>query len=169
MKAAFHDGGEFPLSLLDRLRDDRPRDRVEAPASLTCGERDYCETILRDIQWLLNTSSRVVIGTESPWNEVVCSTLNFGIPEVCGTTSAALAMRRWEQSVQRAVVQFEPRFKAESVRVRLCPQGVGTTPNQMVIEISAELVVAPIPLTFRVQIDRETAKVVIPTVQAGAA
>ncbi|HET6426541.1 MAG TPA: type VI secretion system baseplate subunit TssE [Planctomycetaceae bacterium] len=169
MLSAFRDSEGFPLSLLDRLRDDRPREQAEAPGALVCSWQEYRQSILHDIQWLLNTTSLDAFGDGSPWSEIARSTLNFGVPEVCGTAAAAVPQRRWERACEQALARFEPRLREDSIRVRICPMGSGATANQTLIEISAELMVAPIPLSFRVQIDRETSAAVIQELAARAA
>lgn len=169
MQTAFRDSEGFPPSLLDRLRDDRPRERTEGPGTLTLSWNEYRQTILRDIQWLLNTTSLDHFGDGSLWKDVARSTLNYGVPEVCGTAAAAVPQRRWERAFEQALARFEPRLREESIRVRICAAESGQTTNQMLVEISAELIVAPIPLSFRVRIDRETSAAEIQDLPARAA
>jgi type VI secretion system protein ImpF len=169
MLTAFRDADGFPPSLLDRLRDDRPRERTEAPGALTCSWQEYRQSILRDIQWLLNTTTLDVFGQESPWKEIARSTLNFGVPEVCAKDAAAVPQRRWERAFEQALARFEPRLREESIRVRICPAEAGQTTNHVVAEVSAELMVAPIPLLFRVRIDRETSAAELHELTARAA
>ncbi len=169
MPTGFRNDEGFPPSLLDRLRDDRPRERTEAPGALTYSWHEYRQSILRDIQWLLNTTSLDAFGDGSPWKDVARSTLNYGVPEVCAKSAAAIPQRQWERAFEQALARFEPRLREDSIRVRICPVDSGLTANQTLIEISAELVVAPIPLSFRVQIDRETSAAVIQELIARAA
>lgn len=169
MLSAFRDAEGFPPSLLDRLRDDRPRERTEAPGALVYSWQEYRSSILRDIQWLLNTTSLDLFGDGSPWKDVARSTLNFGVQEVCGTAAAAVPQRRWERAFEQALARFEPRLREDSIRVRVCAAESGQTANQMLVEISAELIVAPIPLSFRVRIDRETSAAEIQELPARAA
>lgn len=169
MLSAFRDSEGFPLSLLDRLRDDHPHERLEAPGGLTCDWHEYRQSILRDIQWLLNTTSLDVFGDGSPWKEIAQSTLNYGVPEVMAKDAAAVPQRRWERSFEQALARFEPRLRADSIRVRIHPVESGQTTNQTLVEITAELIVAPIPLAFRVRIDRETSSAEIQELSARAA
>ncbi len=61
----------------------------------------------------------------------------------------------------QALARFEPRLREETIRVRLLPAELVPTRNLVVMEISAELVVAPLPIRFRVTIDRETSTATI--------
>lgn len=156
MLTASRDAEGFTPSLLDRLRDDRPRERTEPPGSLTCSWSEYRQSILRDIRWLLNTTSLNVTWDGTPDKDVANSTLNYGVPEVSGTAAVAVPQRRWERAFEQALVRFEPRLRADSIRVSINSVETGVTPNHVVVEIFAELIVASIPLAFRVRIDRET-------------
>lgn len=169
MLTSFRDSEGFPLPLLDRLRDDYPHERVEAPGDLTCSWQEYRRAILRDIQWLLNTTSIRLTEEGTTLKEVAASTLHYGVPEVCGSGAATLPQRHWERELERSLARFEPRLREDSIGVRLCVQDSGQTANQLVVEISAELLIEPIPLLFRVRIDRETSAVEVQDLSARAA
>ena len=161
MLNAFLDEERCQPSLLDRLRDDRPRERTESTGVMNYSWTEYRDSVLRDLHWLLNTTSLAALGETSPWKEVTKSTLNYGVPEVCASASAAVLQRRWEVSFQQALARFEPRLREETIRVRLLPAESARTMNLVVMEISAELIVAPIPIRFRLTIDRETSAATI--------
>lgn len=161
MLNAFRNDDACQPSLLDRLRDDRPKERTESASVMNYSWSEYRDSVVRDLQWLLNTTSLIPFGDVSPWEEVAKSTLNFGVPEVCATSSEGVLQRRWEVSFQQALVRFEPRLREESLRVRILPAEAVRTKNLVVMEVTAELVVAPIPLRFRVTIDRETSSATI--------
>jgi type VI secretion system protein ImpF len=161
MLNAFRNDDACQPSLLDRLRDDRPKERNESLAVMNYSWTEYRDSVVRDLQWLLNTTGPSTLADWSRWEEVEKSTLNFGVPEVCATSVAAVAQRRWEVSFQQALARFEPRLREETIRVRLLTAELVATKNLVVMEISAELVVAPLPIRFRVTIDRETSTATI--------
>ena len=73
MRPAFRDAEGCLPSLLDRLRDDRPRERTEAAGSLSSSWADYRDAVIRDLHWLMNTTSLADTGDLSPWKEVAAS------------------------------------------------------------------------------------------------
>ncbi len=169
MLTAFRDNDRCQPSLLDRLRDDRPRERTESRSASSYSWADYRDSVVRDLQWLMNTTSLAETGDLSAWTEVSRSTLNFGVPEVCAASAVAVQQRQWESAFQRAIARFEPRLREDSIRVRILPSESVPTPNMVIVEISAELIVAPIPIRFRVSMDRETSTVRIEEMLTGGA
>jgi type VI secretion system protein ImpF len=70
-------------SVLDRLIDDNPGVRRQAPRSRNASLKDLKESVRRDLQNLLNTRVRCV-----PWprelKELEYSLLNYGVPDPTG-------------------------------------------------------------------------------------
>lgn len=103
-------------SILDRLIDDRPDQKVET-ARFEPQIRDLKISVRRDLECLLN--SRVsAFSLPAHLTELPQSVVGYGIPDISGT-DLGTARKRTEflRSVQHAIERFEPRFK--SVRVRL--------------------------------------------------
>jgi len=103
-------------SILDRLIDDRPDQKVETTRYVP-QLRDLRQSVRRDLENLLN--SRISAATiPSHFMELQRSVVGYGIPDISGADLSTERKRReFLRSVQEAIQRFEPRFK--SVRVQL--------------------------------------------------
>ncbi len=154
-------------SLLDRLTDDDPDKTKESRTKRVLSVRQLRATVLRDLAWLLNTSNleSAVDLTDHP--AVGSSVVNYGVPEFTGLTSASVEAEDLERDVKQAVVNFEPRIRAETLEVRVIPNEETTHSNCIAFEIKGELWARPIPLELflMTEVDLETGSMA--TVDAG--
>jgi type VI secretion system protein ImpF len=150
-------------SLLDRLTDDFPLERLESREQRVLGLNKLRECVVRDLEWLLNTENSENIFEAEDYPEVQRSTFNFGIPVTAGLPVTGIESRRLEERVRAAIEMFEPRIIASTLGVR----GVYTSDlmsrKTVVFEISGEMWAQPIPLKLylRTELDLETGKVVV--------
>jgi type VI secretion system protein ImpF len=126
-------------SLLDRLSI-RSTDQI-ADATVSRGDLQATsprESILRNLQWLLNTtrleSSRDLQG----WPHIRRSVLNFGIPELSGQYLSSVDSERLELQMAEAIVLFEPRLVPETVQVRVIADDTQTTARALTLVIIGE-------------------------------
>src|SRR3546814_17749025 len=68
-------------SLLDRLRDDDPRNPKDAIGQQSQSARGLRESLLRDLGWLLNSRNLDSVQDLSAYPEVARLVVNFGLPE----------------------------------------------------------------------------------------
>lgn len=106
----------FLPSVLDRLLDDAPEVSKEAPMSRNQVLRELKESVRRDLETLLNTRIRnLPIGG---WKELRQSLVNYGLPDVSGTSlGSAKEREEFCKVVQATIQQYEPRFKAAKVQL----------------------------------------------------
>jgi type VI secretion system protein ImpF len=106
----------FLPSVLDRLLDDSPEVSKEAPMSRNQVLRELKESVRRDLETLLNTRIRnLPIGG---WKELKQSLVNYGLPDVSGTSlGSAKEREEFCKVVQATIQQCEPRFKAAKVQL----------------------------------------------------
>jgi type VI secretion system protein ImpF len=93
-------------SVLDRLAyaaEPEPRNWYESIRALKA-------SVLRDIEWLLNTRRTISpVGDELP--EVQQSVYHFGLPDITSiTTDSASARKQLLRQVESCIEQFEPRL-----------------------------------------------------------
>lgn len=148
-------------SLLDRLRDDKPRELLESRDDRVITTRKLRSFVIRDLTWLLNTVKLSVQQDLSATPEVEKSVLNYGVSCLSGTSISLDSVRPIELEVKRAVLDFEPRINAQSLSVRVFLNTEEMGRNAMVIEIEGELWGNPIPvnLYLKTSIDLETGSV----------
>ncbi|MGO9992904.1 MAG: type VI secretion system baseplate subunit TssE [Steroidobacteraceae bacterium] len=129
--------------------------------------RQLRESVLRDLAWLLCTSSYDTDRSLSAWPEVERSVFNFGLPSIAGIGVTGFDADAAARRLQKAIETFEPRFSY----VRVTPE-VDTgrmDRNALAFRVEAELWGQPTPqrLLLRTQIDVETADVVITDAESG--
>ncbi len=144
--------------LLDRLTDEEPQARREGRDRRLIGLRRYVEAVRRDLAWLLNSKARPRGDRIYDFPEVARSVLNYGIPDLCGTTGSALEPAEFERELRQALRTFEPRLSPGTliVQANVDPQQMNA--NALTFEIVGEVWAMPAPEAFfaRTEVDLET-------------
>lgn len=157
-------------TLLDRLRDDAPHTRSEAPEEYAVTRRQMRDIVQRDLAYLLNTTSIEDQIDRERRPEAAASTINFGVPPLAG---AFMASRKWadiERMIRRAITDFEPRLIPETLIVSpLTRIGADDHYNVLSFEVRGMVHMDPYPLEFMVQssLDLETSQVSITGIRTG--
>jgi len=129
--------------------------------------RQLREWVLRDLTWLLSTSSYDTDTPLTAWPEVERSVFNFGLPSIAGIGIAGFDADAAARRLQTAIETFEPRF----TYVRVTPElDAGRMDRHaLAFRVEAELWGQPTPqrLLLRTQIDVESADVLITDSDAG--
>ncbi|MBR9985431.1 MAG: type VI secretion system baseplate subunit TssE [Desulfosarcina sp.] len=145
-------------SLLDRLADDDPTQTVESREQRVLSLARLRQSVNRDLEWLLNTACLETIQSLDDYPHVRQSVLNFGIPDLTGTTISNADPSALERYLRQAILTFEPRILKRSLKVRA---KAGGEHNQIVFEIEGELWAQPLPehLYLRTILDLELGRV----------
>ena len=102
-------------SLLDRLIDDEPRNRAEAPDRRSQSLKELKDSVRRDIEALLNSRrspAEPALSAKELWRSVYC----YGLPDTTGMAMASPEDRhRMAQMVGSTITAFEPRLRNVSV------------------------------------------------------
>ena len=148
-------------SLLDRLTDDHPGERVEADEQRVMSKAQLRSAVLRDLGALFNAIEP--LGPQADAHpHVADSVLQFGLPPLSGRLASSLDVTVLEALIRQAIVRFEPRILAESLQVRaLEASSILDTHNVIEFEIRGELWSHPVPLEvlLRTQLDLEAGQV----------
>ena len=120
-------------SLLDRLTDLHPEKSKESTAQQSMSQKEFKDAVIRDLGWLLNSVSLDVCVDLEAYPEVARSTLNFGLPDISGHTTSTIDVRSVENSVKRAIRQFEPRIIRNSLRVKVHSNPSDMSHNSLVL------------------------------------
>jgi type VI secretion system protein ImpF len=143
--------------LLDRLTDDEPHSKVESRERRVMSMRQFHRAVLRDLTWLLNASAKAPIEELDLFPEVARSVLNYGMPDIAGTTESMVTPQTVERMVRNAILLFEPRIMRNTLSVRAVEshKPVG---NVLAIEIRAQVFAQPLPesLFVKTDVDLET-------------
>ena len=134
-------------SVLDRLIDDNPSVRREAPRSRSVSLKELKESVRRDLQNLLNTRIRCV-----PWpaalKELKYSLVNYGIPD---QTGASVGSSKDREQLCRDIENVVKRYGG-AIQIRNGAPEVG---ERRLMKVRVKLVdpTESIDRTIRFQID----------------
>ena len=145
-------------SLLDRLTDREPGTNRESRDRRMLSEAHIRESVIRDLEWLLNTGSQANVEDWSDYPEVERSVLNYGVPELAGTTISATQPRTLERALKEAILIFEPRIDASSLQVIVEASTDAKQHRNLAFRIEGVVLTQPLPLNLylRSEVDLET-------------
>lgn len=148
-------------SLLDRLTDRAPDTKSESRERRVLSIQRLREAVLRDLAWLLNTGQLETTEDLDAYPYVQDSVLNYGMPDVTGSTASSTDTRGLEKAVREAVVRFEPRISPKTLRVRVSRDETDMGRNALVFTIEGQLWAEPTPISLylKTEVDLETGDV----------
>src|ERR1700733_11080655 len=126
-------------SLLDRLTDDNPERRRETQDQQTLSMQQLRRAVLRDLAWLLNTTNLVASDDLDGAPLTTKSTINFGIPSFAGLIGTGSKLGSLESGIADAIRAYEPRIRADTLKVRLRPPKDNEPAAAITFEIEGEL------------------------------
>lgn len=149
-------------TLFDRLCDDAPGQKTEAPEAYASSRSEMRQIIKRDLALLLNTTDQSDLLDHTRHPEACKSTINFGVPALAG---GYLSEKKWadiETMIRKAILTFEPRLMPATLLVRpLVKEHTTAHYNVLTFEISGHIQMQPYPMEFTVQsnVDLETNRI----------
>jgi type VI secretion system protein ImpF len=148
-------------SLLDRLTDNDPERKQESRDARVLSPSRLRDCVRRDLAWLLNTTHLRAVQNLDEQPQVARSVLNYGMPDLAGRTTSGVDTSLLEQAIRKAILDFEPRLVARTLRVKLFVDENQMNHNAMAFDIEAELWAQPLPLRLflRTSIDLENGSV----------
>ncbi|QHF45563.1 type VI secretion system lysozyme [Pseudomonas sp. S35] len=145
-------------SLLDRLSDDDTEQVVEPRDTRVLSMYSLRKAVLRDLGWLLNSTSLGSFRDLGDCPLAAQSVLNFGLADLAGKTAAGLDREALGRRICQAIRDFEPRILRGSLLVvPVVPSDTTSSPNQVAFEIHGELWGQPLPerLYLKTELDLE--------------
>lgn len=148
-------------SLLDRLTDERPYEKEEPRSQRVISVTRLRALVRRDMGWLLNAGNLESMVDLESYPEVRNSVLNFGIPDLSGLMVSDLNQEDIERMILEALLAYEPRILANTLRVRADVSSDRMNQNAIMFEIEGRLWAQPMPaeLFLKTEIDLETGQV----------
>ncbi|AIR88610.1 type VI secretion system baseplate subunit TssE [Pseudomonas cremoricolorata] len=147
-------------SLLDRLTDDDPGNPQEAPDKRVLSLQQLKASVLRDLTWLLNTTA-LLDADATLRTPAGVSVLNYGLPALAGNSASNIDIGLLEQIIHQAIVNFEPRILAHTLKVRAQSAPGEMNANALSFEIEGDLWAQPaaLPLLLQTDLDLESGQV----------
>lgn len=140
-------------SILDRLIDNEPELSAESTSSQAAGFRAIRESVIRDIEDLLNTT-RYILKIPKAFADVDNSVFTFGLKDYSAESpNSAFFRKKLLRDVRNTIIKFEPRLKNVSVHIETLSNSAGG----IGFRISGTLVVDPIsePVVFDTRFDSQ--------------
>ncbi|HEK1683861.1 TPA: type VI secretion system baseplate subunit TssE [Pseudomonas putida] len=147
-------------SLLDRLTDDDPGNPQEAPDKRVLSLQQLKASVLRDLAWLLNTTS--LLDSASTLNTPAGnSVVNYGLPALAGNCASNIDLLALERIIHQAISTYEPRILAHTLKVRAMVAPGEMNANALSFEIEGDLWAQPaaLPLLLQTDLDLESGQV----------
>lgn len=133
-------------SLLDRLTDREPGVQRESRDRRVITEDLLRRSVLRDLEWLLNTGHLEALEDLTHLDEVAASVLNYGAPDVSGSLIGEEALEALESQIRDAILRFEPRILASSLKVTATHQRGLYSTKAVEFKIDGDLWAQPMPI-----------------------
>lgn len=135
------------ISVLDRLIDAEPDNRLENPLSRAQSVRLLKNSVRRDLEWLLNTR-RIATPPDEGLKEVNRSTYVYGLPDLSAISVGSSGDRnRLVRQLTATINVFEPRLTNVRVVLVEAPDS-GKKDMRMRIEAMLRMDPVPEPISF---------------------
>ena len=143
-------------ALLDRLTDHDPTRKVEGRDERVLSRAQLRASVLRDLNWLFNSTNLASTVDLSAHPLAAQSTLNYGLTALAGNAVAGLEFAEVEQILKDAILRFEPRILPQTLTVRGIPakDAMGHH-NILSLEITGELWAQPYPVELLIKTDMD--------------
>lgn len=144
-------------SLLDRLTDDRPKEREESRHHRAGSVKSLRESVLRDLEWLMNTVNLESVESLDAYPELRNTVINYGMPGLSGTTLNMADRDSIKALIKAAIETFEPRILKNTLRVSLIEDEDLANPHAIAFQIEGTMWGRPMPeaLFLRTELDLE--------------
>jgi type VI secretion system protein ImpF len=157
-------------SLLDRLTDEAPGSAAAVRGGQSTTLSDLRKSVLRDLNWLFNTTQLLKPEEAQSWPQVRNSVVNYGLPPLSGIAASGLDLVQLERTLRQAILDFEPRILRDSVSVKaLLDRQSLDHHNQVSLHIEGLLWAQPLPVEFllRTQLDLESGQSIVDETTTG--
>ncbi|MEI9893435.1 MAG: type VI secretion system baseplate subunit TssE [Chthoniobacter sp.] len=143
--------------LFEKLVDFEPEQRQESRMEKVLSLNRYREGVVRDLEWLLNSSAHLESEELAEFPHVESSVFNYGRRDLAGLVVRNLKPGDLEDEIARAIIRFEPRLVPDTLKVT-CITAEGSksarriptrgTFNCLTFEITGELWAHPVSEEF---------------------
>jgi len=150
-------------SLLDRLTDEAPGKPDESREQRVISAQRLRECVVRDLSWLLNCTHAEAMQSFEDQPRVASSVLNYGIPDFTGAARSGMDVAQLELGLRAAILAFEPRLIADTLRVRVRVDHRRMDNRSLVFDIESEMWAQPVPLNLylKTEVDLETGRMAV--------
>lgn len=140
---------------MTRLVDSEPESKIDKSYRAFTADQ-VKEDVMKNLEMILNSSSRPSyeeLGGD-PW--VLGSVLGFGLTDFCGTSHSVDYVEELRKRIYFQIATFEPRIKKETLEVELVEETNGES-KDLVLQINGVIHIAPLneEISFISRLDLE--------------
>lgn len=113
-------------------------------------------TVLRELNWILNTTNLNSVEDLDDVPEVETSVLNYGVPDMAGKLLERRAIQARAREIRDAIRRFEPRIDPQKLDVD--PTTTSAKPNAVTFVIRGDVTSAvnALPVEFKTDVEIDT-------------
>ncbi|WP_454718768.1 type VI secretion system baseplate subunit TssE [Caulobacter segnis] len=113
-------------------------------------------TVLRELNWVLNTTHLGSVQDLRPYPEVATSVLNYGVPDMAGKLLQRGSIQARAREIKEGIRRYEPRIAPRRLEVT-ADTGV-SKPNAVTFVIRADVTsaVKALPVEFKTDVEIDT-------------
>ncbi|HWE99976.1 MAG TPA: type VI secretion system baseplate subunit TssE [Caulobacteraceae bacterium] len=118
-------------------------------------------TVMRELNWLLNTTSLESINDLDPYPEVKTSVINYGVRDLAGKTLSQRVVQERGRQMREAIRAFEPRLDPDQLEVENVK--ASGKPNSITYSIRSDVTsaVQAMPVEYKTDIELDTSSVTL--------
>ncbi len=149
-------------SLLDRLTDNQTDRKEEIRDSRLADMASLRESVLRDLEWLMNsTNLEYHLDLDTEYADLKSTVINFGMPGLSGSTINHHDKVQIQKMIKECIRAFEPRILQDSVKIKVIEDSEVESPHAIAFEIHGTLWGNPMPeaLFLRTELDLEIGEI----------
>jgi type VI secretion system protein ImpF len=113
-------------------------------------------TVLRELNWILNTTNLGSIQNLKPYPEVATSVLNYGVPDMAGKLLQRRAIETRAREIKQAIRRFEPRIAPQRLEVTATAKDAKPNAVTFVIRADVTSAVMALPVEFKTDVEIDT-------------
>lgn len=113
-------------------------------------------TVLRELNWILNTTQLGAIQNLKPYPEVATSVLNYGVPDMAGKLLQRRAVENRAREIKQAIRRFEPRIAPQRLDVTATAKDAKPNAVTFVIRADVTSAVMALPVEFKTDVEIDT-------------
>jgi type VI secretion system protein ImpF len=113
-------------------------------------------TVLRELNWILNTTQFGAIQNLKPYPEVATSVLNYGVPDMAGKLLQRRAVENRAREIKQAIRRFEPRIAPQRLDVTATAKDAKPNAVTFVIRADVTSAVMALPVEFKTDVEIDT-------------
>jgi type VI secretion system protein ImpF len=124
-------------------------------------ERALRATVMRELNWILNTTNLESANDLEPYPQVRTSVLNYGVRDLAGKTLTRSVVQARAKQIREAIRAFEPRMDSGRLEVDSVSTPERVNAITYVIRSDVTSAVQAMPVEFKTDVELDTAAVTL--------